>query len=54
MTEHQIVAIIATILELSKGDEPILMNQIAIRYRAYLEIAKKQVPPIVPSSGTVV
>jgi hypothetical protein len=46
MDEHQVVAMIATILEFLKSEEtPLPANYIAIRYRANLGIAQQQVLP---------
>jgi hypothetical protein len=48
MDEHQIVAMIATILELLKSGETPYANYIAIRYRDNLGIARQQVQPGMP------
>jgi hypothetical protein len=43
MDEHQVVAMIATILEFLKSGEEPYANYIAIRYRDNLRIARQQV-----------
>jgi hypothetical protein len=45
MDEHQVVAMIATILEFLKSGETLYANYIAIRYRDHLRIAQQQVLP---------
>jgi len=45
MDEHQVVAMIATILEFLKSGETPYANYIAIRYRDHLRIAQQQVLP---------
>ena len=45
MDEHQIVAMIATILEFLKSEETPVANYIALRYRANLGIAQQHVLP---------
>ena len=48
MNEHEIVAMIATILEFLKSNETPYANYIAIRYRDNLRIAQQQVLPGMP------
>ena len=42
MNEHQIVAMITTIIECLKSNEVQAASFIAQRYRAHLELAKRQ------------